>query len=155
MKLKESLENALQFQLKQNSIDKVVYSFDLGQSFDLDLRVEVIFKERLKNQGFTVDFFTYGEDFYLTYKRQASFAIFGTIVQILNDFLKNNDVRFLVAMGNSKKKGDIYEKLFKRFANGWEIKRTSNTIFAKKIDDYGFKRVIKQPSRVFKKGGVS
>jgi hypothetical protein len=131
MKLNESLENSLDFRLNKDNYENTSYIFDLKESFGLDLYIEVFFKF-LTFGTYGVDFYTYGENKDLSFEKRASFAIFSTIVQILNDFVKNKSVTNLQANGDSKTKSDIYEKLFQRFAEGWAVKRQGNILSAAK-----------------------
>lgn len=133
MKIKESLENALDYQLKEDNNDRTVYEFNLKQDFDIDLKIEVRFK--FVGNIYSVDFYNNGEYRNLSSQKQASFAIFATLVQIINEFVETKNINILEAVGNSAKKSDIYEKLFKRFAEGWTVNQMGNLFQVKKIEN--------------------
>lgn len=134
MKIKESLDNALDYQLQEDHYEKTVYTFSLKQSFDLDLDINVKFVF-LSQKTYGVDFFSFGMDKNLSSQKKASFAIFATLVEILNEFVKNKNIMQLLAQADLQKKADIYEKLFKRFGEGWEVTRSNNTFYVKRVEN--------------------
>jgi len=130
MNLNESLNNVLDYKiLTKNGWGDSTYEFSL-KDIGLDLRVFVKINY-VREDGVLVAFEAIGEDNELSNQKMASFTIFGTITEIVKTFVEENDITYVEAQADFKKKAFIYEKLFKRFGNDWSVERIDNIVYAK------------------------
>jgi hypothetical protein len=135
MKLKESLDSALNFTKTDDTNDRIQYSFNLKEEFNLNLEINVIISfVGPRKSGVIINFNSVGSND-LSTEKKASFAIFATLVDILNEVNRHYDVKYIQAHGDTLKKGHIYEKLFERFADeNWEVDRKGTDVNAQKKD---------------------
>jgi hypothetical protein len=130
MNLNESLNNVLDYKiLTKNGWGDSTYEFSL-KDIGLDLRVFVKINY-VREDGVLIAFEAIGEDNELSNQKMASFTIFGTITEIVKTFVEENDITYVEAQADFKKKVFIYEKLFKRFGNHWSVERIDNIVYAK------------------------
>lgn len=131
MNLNESLNNVLDYKiLTKNGWGDTTYEFSL-KDIGLDLKVFVKINY-VEEEGVLIAFEAIGEDNDLSNQKMASFTIFGTITEIVKTFVEENDIKYVEALADFKKKAFIYEKLFKRFGNDWSVEEKNNLVTAKK-----------------------
>ena len=134
MKLKESLDNVLDYIVTDEAEEFVEYTFYLIKEFNLNLRIVVTIDIDIMSNTIIVSFNSHGPDNNLSTEKKASFAIFATLVDILDEAMEDNDAVHIEGTGNTFKKTLIYEKLFKRFSENWEVDRLRLNVYAQKKD---------------------
>jgi hypothetical protein len=134
MKLKESLDNVLDYIVTDEAEEFVEYTFYLIKEFNLNLRIVVTIDIDIMSNTIIVSFNSHGPDNNLSTEKKASFAIFATLTEIIDEVVNNNDIENIEASGDSLKKAQIYEKLFKRFSENWEVDRLRLNVYAQKKD---------------------
>lgn len=131
MKLKESLDNVLDYEMQYMGMG-YKYTFNLKEEFNINLKI--IVNILVDDYEMFVNFKADGPDNELSTEKKASFAIFATLTEIIDEVVNNNDIENIEASGDSLKKAQIYEKLFKRFSENWEVDRLRLNVYAQKKD---------------------
>lgn len=131
MKIIESLDSALDFTKTDDTNERMQYSFDLKEEFNLNLKIVV--NIAVADYEMFVNFKAEGPDNELSTEKKASFAIFATLVDILDEASRKHKIVTIEGVGDTFKKGLIYEKLFKRFTpENWEVDRKGTAAIAQK-----------------------
>jgi hypothetical protein len=130
MKLKESLDNVLDYEMQYMGMG-YKYTFNLKEEFNINLKI--IVNILVDDYEMFVNFKADGPDNELSTEKKASFAIFATLVEILDEASRKQKIVTIQGIGDTFKKGLIYEKLFKRFIpENWEVNRTGTAAIAQK-----------------------
>jgi hypothetical protein len=128
MRLGESLDRVADYN-KFHSFPYYKHKFSLEP--DLNLTISCTIYHRFESH-IKVDFSSIGKDKSTKEKTKSNFKIFSTLVQIIQDHVKEYDITTVECTAFENKKLDIYEKLFERFGPEWKIERRDKDIFAKR-----------------------
>lgn len=127
MRLKESLNKVANYS-KEGEYPRFEYTFTLQPNVNLEISCQILHHE----SGYTTINFNTKGDNNLTDDPKSNFIIFSTLTQIVQNHLKEYDVEKIKCGSPVQKKLDIYEKLFKRFGDGWSVHRDEYKIFVQR-----------------------
>jgi outer membrane receptor for ferric coprogen and ferric-rhodotorulic acid len=128
MKLNESFEETLNYAKEQIDEDEVQAQFSLQPELNISVIVKI---ENVDDSTIIVNFNTIGTDKQVEDKGKETFKIFSTISKILMEHVEEHDIEEIKILAASSKRANIFEKLFSRFGNDWQIERHFKKIKAR------------------------
>lgn len=103
----------------------------LKQNFLSNLNIAVTVKiENIDDSAIIVNFNTIGADKHIEDKGKETFKIFSTISKILMEHVEEHDIEEISILAVSSKRANIFEKLFSRFDDDWQVERNFKRIRA-------------------------